>query len=214
VPAEFRLTGLYAVTPEGLETDRLLHAVAAAVEGGARAVQYRSKQGSRKLHLEQGAALVALCRRHRVPLIVNDDVEVASLIDADGVHLGRDDDTIAAARGILGLGKIIGVSCYDRFELAREAQSAGADYVAFGSFFPSRIKPDAPRPPLDLLSRARRSLALPIAAIGGINATNARLVIEAGAHAIATITAVFADSDPRAASAELTRLFDKEDLLT
>jgi thiamine-phosphate pyrophosphorylase len=212
--ADFALAGLYAVTPEEPDTERLLRAVASAAQGGARAVQYRSKHASRELRIEQARALTSLCRSRRVPLIVNDSVEIAALVDADGVHLGRDDTAIASARRILGPGRIIGASSYDSLDLALQAQNAGADYVAFGSFFPSHVKPDAPRPPLELLTRARRALHIPVIAIGGITPANAASVINAGAQGIAVISAIFSAPDPCAAAREFAPLFDKENLVT
>jgi thiamine-phosphate pyrophosphorylase len=206
------LRGLYAITPDEQDTTRLVRAVEAALDGGARLVQYRSKSASTDLSIEQGAALLACCRRRGVPLIVNDSVELASRIRADGVHLGRDDDGVAFARRILGCGTIIGVSCYDRLELAFLAQDAGANYVAFGSFFPSSVKPGAPRPPLELLANARRSLRIPAVAIGGITLANAGPLIEAGAHMIAVIGAIFSASDIARATRELQQLFDRIDL--
>lgn len=203
------LRGVYAITPDEPDTDRLVQLVAGAIAGGVCGVQYRCKSADRRLRIEQGSALVALCRRHRVPLIVNDSAEIASLVDADGVHLGRDDGSIAEARAMLGSGKLIGASSHDRLELALDAQAAGADYVAFGSFFPSRVKPQAPRPPLDLLTRARRVLEIPVVAIGGITAANAPQVIRAGAHAIAVISAIFSAPEPRLAARKLQDLFEK-----
>jgi thiamine-phosphate pyrophosphorylase len=204
------LRGLYAVTPDSPDTAYLLQAVASALEGGARLVQYRSKSVDVELQIEQAVALQALCRRHGVPLIVNDNVEIASRSRADGVHVGRDDMTVAEARKMLGAGRIVGASCYDRLDLAREAEAAGADYVAFGSFFPSGIKPAAPRPPLDLITRARRALRIPIVAIGGITHRNAKQLVDAGAHMIAVINGIFSAPDIRFAARGLQELFEKE----
>jgi thiamine-phosphate pyrophosphorylase len=204
------LRGLYAVTPECSGTEQLLTAVAAALAGGARLVQYRSKSPDAALRLEQAAALRNLCLRHGVPLIVNDDVELCARCGADGVHLGRDDLEPAAARRVLGTGKIIGVSCYDCPSLARDSQAAGADYVAFGSFFPSRTKPRAPRPSLDLITRVRRELLLPIVAIGGITRENAGQLIDAGIDMIAVINGIFSAPDVERAARELQALFEEE----
>jgi thiamine-phosphate pyrophosphorylase len=204
------LRGLYAVTPECSDTPNLLRAVGAALLGGASLVQYRSKCVDAELRLEQTIALRALCRQHGVPLIVNDSLEIAIRGGADGVHVGRDDARLAEARRALGPGKIIGVSCYDRLELAQEAQAAGADYVAFGSFFPSRIKPSAPRPPVDLITHARSVLHLPIVAIGGITRENAGQLIDAGAQMIAVIHGIFAAADVERAARDLKALFEKE----
>jgi len=205
------LRGLYAVTPDLLSTSSLLKAVVSALQGGARLVQYRSKAGSTELRIEQAKALRALCHQHGALLIVNDSVEVAVCSSADGVHVGRDDAAPAEARAALGAGKVIGVSCYNQLDFARAAVAGGADYVAFGSFFPSRVKPDAPRPPLDLIARARAALRVPIVAIGGIKRDNAKAVIDAGAHMIALIDGLFSAPDIRLAARELQELFEKEE---
>lgn len=204
------LRGLYAVTPECTDRARLLHVVGAALSGGARLVQYRSKAPDGALRLEQAVALRDLCLRYGVPLIVNDDLELAARCGADGVHVGREDTSPAEARRVLGSGRIIGVSCYDRLDLARNAQAAGADYVAFGSFFPSSIKPHAPRPSVELIARARRELSLPVAAIGGITRDNARLLIDAGADMVAVINGIFSALDVEGAARALQALFERE----
>jgi thiamine-phosphate pyrophosphorylase len=204
------LRGLYAVTPECAETGGLVDRVTSALEGGARLVQYRSKAPNADLKLEQATALRALCRRFSVPLIVNDSLELALRSGADGVHVGREDSTAAEARQALGHGAIVGVSCYDSLDLARAAQAAGADYIAFGSFFASGVKPGAPRPPIELITRARRTLRLPIIAIGGITRDNGRLLIEAGADMIAAISAIFSAPDVQRAACELQALFEVE----
>jgi thiamine-phosphate pyrophosphorylase len=147
--------GLYAITLDERDTAELLRKVRLALQGGARVVQYRNKSAGNALRLEQALALRALTREFSVPLIVNDDVLLARQIDADGVHLGGTDGNVADARKVLGSGKLIGVSCYNRLSLAREAVSQGADYVAFGSFFASAVKPDAVVATPDLLQQAR-----------------------------------------------------------
>jgi thiamine-phosphate pyrophosphorylase len=205
------LRGLYAITPDDPNTTRLVQAVDAALEGGACVLQYRSKIGDMALRVEQGAALLGRCRRRGVPLIVNDSIELAARIGADGVHLGRDDGTVGEARRVLGIGRIVGASSYDRLDLALQAEAAGADYVAFGSFFPSSLKPGAPRPPFELLVRARASLRIPVVAIGGITPARARLLIKAGAHMVAVISAIFSASDVGLAAREFQRCFEKEE---
>jgi thiamine-phosphate pyrophosphorylase len=204
------LRGLYAITPECSETSRLLDAVTSALAGGARLVQYRSKAPNAELRLEQATALCTLCRRFGVPLIVNDSLELATGSGADGVHVGREDSTVAEARRTLGPAAIVGVSCYDSLDLARAAEADGADYVAFGSFFASTVKPRAPRPPIELITRARRAVRLPIIAIGGITRDNGRLLIEAGADMIAVISAIFSAPDAQRAASELQALFEVE----
>lgn len=209
-PADARrlVRGLYAVTPDEADTARLVAAVSDALSGGARLVQYRNKSASRALRLEQARALKNLCAARNAVLIVNDHVDVALETDAGGVHLGGEDRACGEARKMLGEAKLIGISCYDRIDLAREAVREGADYVAFGSFFPSRIKPGAVRAPLELLTQAAHELAVPVVAIGGITPVNAASLVRAGANALAVISAVFDAADVRGAAQQLTALFD------
>jgi thiamine-phosphate pyrophosphorylase len=191
----------------------LVRQVALAIAGGARVIQYRDKsendpvpaQGRR---LAQAQALLAVCRAAGVPLIINDDPALAAAVGSDGVHLGREDLAPTEARRLLGPGAIIGVSCYDRLDLAEAAQAAGADYVAFGSFFPSSTKPLAVRADLGLLRRARQCIRLPLVAIGGITPENGAAVITAGADLLAVISGVFGEPDPLAAARNYARLFD------
>jgi len=167
------VSGLYVITPQYADVDVLLDQVRQALEGGARLVQYRDKSQDVALRFEQASELLELCRDFAVPLIINDDLRLADMIGADGVHLGRDDGSLREARLILGRDKLIGVSCYNDLALARIAQDGGADYVAFGSFFASVTKPQAVPAPLELLHQARRELRLPVVAIGGITLANA-----------------------------------------
>lgn len=195
------LWGLYVITDDrGSGPEHLAAQVAAALTGGARVVQYRDKSTDRERRLAEARALQALCRQHRVPLLINDDVDLAVAVDADGVHLGRDDQDIASARDRLPAGGLVGVSCYNDFGLAREAARRGADYIAFGSFFPSPTKPDAVPAQPDLLRCARRELALPTVAIGGISPENGAPLVRAGADMLAVISAVFAATDVAAAT--------------
>jgi thiamine-phosphate pyrophosphorylase len=202
--------GLYAITPETDDTERLLEQVEAALKGGAAAVQYRDKSGDVARRHAQASELVALCHRYGAPLIVNDDLRLADLADADGVHLGRDDATIREARIILGRGKFVGASCYQSVDTARAAAAAGADYVAFGSFFASPTKPTAPRADVDLLHAAAAAIQLPIVAIGGVTAANAAPLIDAGADSVAVLSALFDAADVRAAARAFTQLFATE----
>lgn len=201
------VAGLYAITHEESDTGRLTRKAEAALAGGAGLLQYRNKSGDPSLRRDQARALLALCRRAGALLIVNDDLELALAIGADGVHLGREDGDIAAARARLGPQMLLGVSCYDRIELAVAAVAAGADHVAFGSVFASSTKPGAVRAPLELFTRARARLVVPIVAIGGITAENAGAVIAAGADAVAVISAVFDADDITAAAAAFHDLF-------
>ncbi|BBL74323.1 thiamine phosphate synthase [Methylomagnum ishizawai] len=191
--------GLYAITHDGpQDIDALCRAVAAALRGGAVLVQYRAKSAPDPVAAAE--RLLALCRAAGVPLIVNDSVDLAAQIGADGVHLGRDDASPQEARRRLGDGAIIGVSCYDSVALALAAEAAGADYAAFGRFFPSRTKPLAPLARLDTLAEARRRLRIPLAAIGGITPDNAAPLLEAGAGLLAVVEGVFGGDDPETAA--------------
>lgn len=197
-----KLRGLYAITPELADAGRLRRQVAQALEGGIAALQYRRKKTSSS---SEARVLADLCRALGVPFIVNDDVEIAATVGADGVHLGSDDGNIAAARARLK-GKILGVSCYDSLERARAAVAAGADYVAFGSVFASPTKPAAVRAPLALFSEAR-TLGVPLVAIGGITLDNAPQLLAAGADALAVISDLFEASDVAARARAYGKLF-------
>ena len=203
-----RIAGLYAITPDLADTDDLLYRVRAALAGGARVLQYRNKTADAQLRLSQARALQALCAARGVPLIINDHLDVAVAVDAAGLHLGGDDGDIAAARARLGAGKLLGASCYDRLELAEAALAAGADHVAFGSFFASGVKPNAVRPPPDLVSQAKKRFKVPVVGIGGITPGNAPQLISKGVDAVAVISAVFGAPDIEAAAREFQSLFE------
>lgn len=203
----FRSRGLYAVTGEAPSPEELVDRVARAIHGGVVLVQYRDKSGAAARRQREATALLELCRASGVPLIINDDVALACLIGADGVHLGKDDAPLAEARAALGREAIIGVSCYNSLERALQAQDAGADYVAFGSFFASPTKPAAVRAGPDLLRVARSRIDLPIVAIGGITPENGAQLIEAGADLLAVIHGVFGAPDPEYAAYRYAALF-------
>jgi thiamine-phosphate pyrophosphorylase len=205
----FGLRGLYAITPETDDDDALRKAVAAAIDGGARLVQYRSKAAPPRDRLAQAGALLALCRARGVPLVVNDDIELAFALGADGIHLGRDDGDPREARKRLP-GAILGVSCYDDPELAVAAEGAGADYVGIGSVFASPTKPHAALAGIATLALARSRVRIPIAAIGGITASNAADAVAAGADMLAVISALFDAPDVAAAARALSMPFDTE----
>jgi thiamine-phosphate pyrophosphorylase len=189
------ISGLYAITPDEPDTAELLRKVRLALLGGARVLQYRNKAANAASRLQQAKALRELTHEFSVPLIINDDAMLAQKADADGVHLGYEDGSVAAARAVLGSAKLIGVSCYNRVALAHAAVRQGADYVAFGSFFASAVKPDAVVAPLELLRQARREIKVPLVAIGGITVQNGAQLLEAGADALAVISAVFGATD-------------------
>lgn len=199
--------GLYAVTPDITDTVELRAKVEAALAGGAALVQYRNKTADRKLRMLQASALHDLCRAHGVPLVINDHLDIVEAVDADGLHLGKDDAALAGARDRLGPDKLLGASCYDQLENAVAAVQAGADYVAFGSFFASGVKPGAVRAPLTLLREARQRFAIPVVAIGGITPHNAPQLIAAGADAVAVISALFSAPDIRIAAERFNDLF-------
>lgn len=194
-----RLAGLYAITPQREDTEALCRDVAAAIRGGARAIQYRAKSLPEALKRTQAARLAAVCRESGALFIVNDDAALAAAVGADGVHVGRDDAGLAQARAAAGAALVVGASCYDDLARAQALVREGADYVAFGSLFPSSVKPHAVRASLDLVRAAAR-LPVPIVGIGGIDERNASGVIAAGAVAVAVITAVFDAHDVEAAA--------------
>ncbi|MBI4123763.1 MAG: thiamine phosphate synthase [Betaproteobacteria bacterium] len=199
------LRGLYAITPDTSDTEALARKVEQALAGGIVALQYRSKLLARDKRLAQAQRLATLAQGYGVPFIVNDDVEIALAVGANGAHLGRDDADLAAARQRLA-GKILGASCYERIELARAAVAAGADYVAFGAVFPSPTKPDAARAPLALFGEAK-SLGVPLAAIGGVTLENAPQLLGAGADLLAVISDLFDAADVAARARQYARLF-------
>jgi len=196
--------GLYAIT-DGPRPD-LLAAVKAALRGGVALLQYRDKTADSARRAFEARALRELCARFEIPFIVNDDVELALAVGADGVHLDEDDGDIAAARARLGAGAIIGVSCYDSPARARHLAAAGADYLAFGAFFPSPTKPNARRATPEMLREAK-PLGLPLVAIGGVTPDNARPLIDAGADFLAVISGIFAQADPEAAARRYVAMY-------
>jgi len=202
------LRGLYAITPDTADSDALLRRVRALLQGRPAALQYRNKLAGVAQRRFEAGALADLCRRHGVPLIVNDDVELALEVDAAGAHLGRDDGALTAARARLGP-RLLGASCYDSLERARSAVAQGVDYVAFGSVFASPTKPAAVRAPLSLFAAAR-ALGVPRVAIGGITLDNAPALIAAGADCIAVISAVFDAPDAAAAARAFAQLFERQ----
>lgn len=197
------LRGLYAITPDGPDSAQLIEKVRLALEGGIALLQYRRKMISEAARREEAGELVHLARAHNVPFIVNDDVELALAVGANGVHLGRDDADVALSKKRLP-GKIVGASCYNDMTLARNAVRAGADYVAFGSVFASPTKPAAVRAPLSLFEQ---DLGVPLCAIGGVTLENAPRLIEAGADLLAVISDLFEAPDIAARARQYGKLF-------
>jgi thiamine-phosphate pyrophosphorylase len=210
-PAQFP-HGLYGITPEWHDTGKLLLAIEHAAQGGMAALQWRRKTLDASARLPEARRIADLCKRLGVCFIVNDDWRFAAAIDADGVHIGRDDGQVSDARMAIGPDKILGCSCYDSTRLAEQALAAGADYVAFGAVYPSTVKPNAPRVTLDTIKAghalaARGARPATVVAIGGITPDNAGPVIAAGADSIAMISGLFEAPDIRAAAAACRALF-------
>ena len=202
------MRGLYLVTPNWDDTERLLAVTEAGLRGGAVLVQYRHKDATASVRLEQGAALLALCRKYRTPIVINDHLDLCIALDADGVHLGGADGDLANARRLLGPDKIVGASCYGALALALAAQQAGASYVAFGGFYPSPVKKYDFVTESALLAEARAAVGLPLVVIGGMTVQNAAPLVARGASMVAVITSVYGAPDPEAAARALTVLFD------
>ncbi len=204
-----RLRGLYAITPERADGGRLLAALEAALAGGCHLVQFRDKASAMPERVARARALRALTRRYGARLLINDDLALATLVDADGVHLGRDDGCLAAARAMLGPDRILGASCYADFAAAERAAGGGADYLAFGAVHPSPTKPHAPLAAVDLFLRAKTALTATTCAIGGITLANAPPLIAAGADLLAVISDLFDAPDIAARAAAYQRLFEE-----
>ncbi len=201
------MKGLYLVTPDWDDTDQLLAASEQAIAGGATLLQYRHKTASDALRNEQAAALLKLCRRLGVPLIINDYVALCEALDADGVHVGGTDATVAEVRAQVGKDKIVGASCYGDLQRARDAVAAGASYVAFGGFYPSRVKKYEVTTPPAIITQAISELSVPVCVIGGMTAENSAPLVALGSHMVAAISSVYASDDPRAAAERFTALF-------
>lgn len=204
-----KLRGLYAITDAHLQGAGLARQVEQAILGGARLIQYRDKSDQHVRRRREATQILTVCRKHQVPLLINDDIQLAAEIGADGAHIGQDDADYAQARQLLGANAIIGVSCYNQLPLAMQAARSGADYVAFGRFYASTSKPHAVQADINLLRQARQQLHCPIVAIGGIHAQNGRYLLDAGADMLAVIQAVFGAADVRDAARAMSDLFDQ-----
>lgn len=203
------LKGLYGITDSQLLPDdnSLLKAAEQALHGGMKVLQYRDKSDDHNKRLNQAGALKVLCHQHKALLIINDDVELAASVEADGVHVGQSDTSVMAVRERLGEYAIIGVSCEGSIDLAQKAVNAGANYVAFGKFFESKTKPDAKPANISLLPEAKQRFKVPVVAIGGITVDNAPQIIEAGADMIAVVNNLFAASDIQVRARALSKLY-------
>ncbi len=205
------MQGLYLVTPNWDDTAKLVDCTAAALDAGAALVQYRNKDADAALRREQGAALLALCRRYGRPLVINDHVDLCLTLDADGVHVGGTDVSVHEARAAVGPGKIVGASCYGDLALARAAERDGASYAAFGGFYPSTVKRYSFVTQPEILDQARAVLTIPLVVIGGMTPENAAPLVRKGAHMVAAITTIYASADPGGAVRAFDRLFALRD---
>jgi len=204
--------GLYALTDtEKFSTEELIQACEEVLQGGAVILQYRDKSNDAERRLDEAKQLRALTIKHQATFIINDDVQLCKAVDADGVHLGQNDLDIQKARGIVGLAKIIGVSCYNDYSLAQNALQQGANYVAFGAFFSSPTKPNAVVADLDLLHRGQ-TLGIPIVAIGGITLENADSLLDAGAHNLAVISNLWESPSPKQQAQSYAKLMQNIEL--
>jgi len=195
------LRGLYIVTPDWDDTSKLLDITEKALKGGAALVQYRHKTAGTEQRLEQAKALQALCQRYDVPFIINDYVDLCLELDADGIHVGGTDESVADVRAKVGPDKIVGASCYGEMDLVRQATKEGADYVAFGGFYPSRIKKYEVTTPISIVGDAKKELPdVPSCAIGGITLENAVPLVRQGVDMISVISSVYMVNDPEAAA--------------
>jgi thiamine-phosphate pyrophosphorylase len=205
------MQGLYLVTPDWDDTARLLAVSEQALAEGVALLQYRHKEACPELRMEQSSVLLALCRRYGVPFIVNDHVDLCLLIGADGVHLGGTDANIGRTRALLGPDTLIGASCYGDTQLALDAQDAGASYVAFGGFYPSRVKKYAVTTPPSILDEARLRIQLPRVVIGGMTPDNAAPLVARGVQMVACVSGVYMAPDPARAVREFNALFMAEE---
>lgn len=207
-----KLKGLYAITDENLITeDNFRHSIESALQGGSRIIQYRDKSNDQKKRFQQASLLQSLCTEYDAICLINDDIELAKSVGADGVHLGKDDVTISRARQVLGNNCIIGISCYNDLGLAIEAEKNHADYVAFGAMFSSSTKPEAHSAELELISQAKQKLSIPVCAIGGITEKNIAQLIQQDVDMTAVINALFASDDIKKMASILSQHFFKTD---
>jgi thiamine-phosphate pyrophosphorylase len=206
------IKGLYAVTPEEKDLFVLSSQVESCIKGGARLIQYRSKTLSKIEQNKQARKIKMVCDYYKVPLIINDDIELCRILDADGVHLGENDDSLEKARLILGPSKIIGVSCYNSIDRVKKAVDKGATYIALGACFPTITKPNAPTASLDLIALVLKKFKIPVVAIGGINLENIELLINKGINCVAVINSLFKTKDIEGMARQFSSLIKKEEL--
>ncbi|WP_432240552.1 thiamine phosphate synthase [Herbaspirillum robiniae] len=201
------LRGLYIVTPDWDDTAQLLAATELALQNGTALVQYRHKTASPEQRRAQAEALLVLCRQYKVPLVINDHVDLCLAIDADGIHVGGTDASIAEVRKAVGPNRIVGASCYGTLELAHAAYRDGASYVAFGGFYPSRVKKYDFRTAPEIIAQSKREIPLPVVVIGGITLENAVPLVEQGADMVAVISSVYLVPQDERKTRELADLY-------
>lgn len=201
------MNGLYIVTPDWDDTERLLRVSEQALQGGAAVLQYRHKSADAALRRIQAGALQALCRRYARPFIINDYLDLFLELDADGIHVGGTDATVAEVRAAVGPDKIVGASCYGSLQMAHDAHLAGASYVAYGGFYPSRVKKYPLTTSIDILAQSKAEIPLPSVVIGGMTRQNSAPLVAAGADMVAVISSVYLADDPQAAAREFADMF-------
>ena len=201
------MRGLYLVTPNWDDTDRLLDVTEQALQEGVALLQYRHKHADAALRREQAGALLLLARKYGVPFIVNDFIDLCQELDADGVHVGGTDISVAEARARLGKQKLVGASCYGDLQLAHKAQLEGASYMAFGGFYPSLVKQYPVTTDPDIVLQAKREIALPCVVIGGMTPENAAPLAARGADLVAAISSVYLADDVTISVREFNKLF-------
>lgn len=203
----WHLKGLYVVTPDWDDTDKLVAATVEAIAGGASLVQYRHKTASAAQRQQQASVLLQVCRQHGVPFIINDDVDLCLSLDADGIHVGGTDASVAEVRALVGPDKIVGASCYGNLQLARDAWQAGASYVAFGGFYPSRVKKYDFRTAPEIVAESKRDIPLPVVVIGGMTQENCLPLIAQGSDMVAAISSVYMTGNVVEAARQFAKLF-------
>ena len=203
-----KFTGLYAITDASVsDSQKIIVSVEQALRGGANVIQFRDKSSNQKQRLEICLALRRLTKQFNAVFIINDDIKLTLLTKADGIHLGQNDSSLTEARNQLGEKTIIGISCYNRFDLAELATKEGANYIAFGRFFPSRTKPNTETAEIKLIQQAKQELDIPVVAIGGITAKNGGALIGAGADMLAVVDGIFGQTNIEAATKDYQALF-------
>ena len=206
------IKGLYAVTPEQTDLFLLISQVESCIKGGARLIQYRCKKLSKIEQSKQARKIKIVCDYYKVPLIINDDIELCRILDADGVHLGENDDSLEKARLVLGPSKIIGVSCYNSIDRVKKAVDKGATYIALGACFPTITKPNAPTASLDLIALVLKEFKIPLVAIGGITLENVEFLTKEGVSCIALINSLFKENDIEGTARQFSSLMKNEQL--